>query len=501
MPSDFTLQNTSPAINAGTNSIWTGINNIVDYIGNLITNGSGAIVASGGTVDVGAYEFQDSTAPTTTANINTGTYNAVQSVTLTCSDGAGVGCDKTYYTLDNSTPTTGSTQYSSPISISTTTTLKFFSKDLNGNSESIKTKTYTIDTTPPDTVITTQPDSVINTSNTNFNFEADETSTFQCKLDSEAYATCTSPKSYTGLAEGSHTFSVKATDTATNEDVTPAEFTFVVDTQAPTLSNISPNDTVFPAATTSTSLTLNTSENAACRYAATSGVAYDTMTLFDNTNANIHSTLVTNLSPGVAYDFYIKCKDSINESSEGHLTFSVAAAATGTITEKVKLQIDRDVNKFKDTIKIASTKFKLKSQDQNLANGTVKVYKGGKLWKTISADASGAWSSTLKLGKSTSEKIKVMFYDVFGTLIGDQSAKVKVDSEDPKFTKFITPYYSTRKGDILYWEATDNVKVKTVKNAKFTVPQDTLNGTYEIIVKAYDAVGNSATKKTWVKVR
>ena len=454
----------------------------------------------------------DNTAPTTTANINAGLYNTTQNVLLTCDDGSGVGCDKTYYTIDGNDPTTGSTQYSTPINISVTTTLKYFSQDKNGNSESVQTKTYTIDTTPPNTTITTQPDSVINTSNANFTFEADENSTFQCKIDSDNYSTCASPKSYTGLVEGSHTFSVKATDTATNEDATPAEFTFVVDTQIPTLSNLSPNGTILPAATTSANLILNTSEQATCKYAATSGVAYDAMTLFDNTNADTHSTLVTNLSPGVVYDFYIKCKDTINESSEGHLSFSVAAAATGTITEKVKLQIDRDVNKFKDTIKIASTKFKLKSQDQNLANGNVEIYKEGKLWKTVSADASGAWSSTLKLGKNASEKIKILFYDVFGNLIGNQSAKVKVDSEDPKFIKFITPFYATGKGSTLYWEAKDNQaidhykvtfngKTKNVKNARFAVPASTPNGTYQIVVKAYDKVGNSAAKKTWVRIR
>ncbi len=454
----------------------------------------------------------DNNAPTTTANVNTGLYNSTQNITLSCDDGSGVGCDKTYYTIDGNDPTTGSTQYSSPISIAVTTTLKFFSTDKFGNTESIKTKTYTIDTTPPDTVITTQPDSVINSSNANFNFEADETSTFQCKLDSEAYATCTSPKSYTGLAEGSHTFFVKATDTATNEDSTPAEYTFAVDTQIPTLSDLSPNGTMFPVSTTSVNLTMSTSENAICRYATTSGTAYGAMTIFDTTNSTSHSTLVTGLNPGTTYDYYVRCKDAVNESAESHLSFSVAPLEATTTIEKIKIQVNRETNKFKDTINIASTKFKLKSQDQNLANGNVEIYKGGKLWKTVSADASGAWSSTLKFGKDTSQKIKVMFYDVFGTLIGDQSATVKVDSEDPKFTAFITPYYSIRKGDILYWEAKDNVKadhfkvtfngkVKTVKNARFTVPQDTPNGTYEITVKVYDAVGNSATKKTWVRVR
>jgi hypothetical protein len=67
-----------------------------------------------------------------------------QTVTLTCSDNGGSGCDKTYYTTDGTDPTTSSSQYSAPISISTTTILKFFSTDLDSNTESVRTETYTI---------------------------------------------------------------------------------------------------------------------------------------------------------------------------------------------------------------------------------------------------------------------------------------------------------------------------------------------------------------------
>ena len=86
----------------------------------------------------------DATPPTTTASPTGGTYNSAQSVTLTCSDGTGSGCDKIYYTTDGTTPTTSSPVYSSPINISVTTTLKFFGKDLAGNSEAVRTETYTI---------------------------------------------------------------------------------------------------------------------------------------------------------------------------------------------------------------------------------------------------------------------------------------------------------------------------------------------------------------------
>ncbi|MFN8440673.1 MAG: LamG-like jellyroll fold domain-containing protein [Caldilineaceae bacterium] len=51
---------------------------------------------------------------------------------------------------------------------------------------------------------------------------------FVCRLDSATFAPCTSPKTYTSLADGSHTFQVQAVDSAGNVDATPASYTWVV---------------------------------------------------------------------------------------------------------------------------------------------------------------------------------------------------------------------------------------------------------------------------------
>ncbi|EKE19294.1 MAG: hypothetical protein ACD_9C00057G0001, partial [uncultured bacterium] len=150
----------------------------------------------------------DNTAPTTTADIDTGLFNSTQNITLTCSDGSGVGCDETYYTINGNDPTTSSTPYSGSINISSTTTLKFFSTDLNGNAETFQTKTYTIDITSPNTTIDTTPNANTNSTSANFTFHASEAATFQCKLDTGSFSSCTTPKNYTSLAEGAHTFYV-----------------------------------------------------------------------------------------------------------------------------------------------------------------------------------------------------------------------------------------------------------------------------------------------------
>src|SRR3989338_5380277 len=76
-----------------------------------------------------------------------------------------------------------------------------------------------------------------NSTSASFSFTSTETgSTFQCQMDSGGYSACTSPKSYTALTAGSHTFYVKATDTAGNTDSTPASYTWTIDTTAPNTS-------------------------------------------------------------------------------------------------------------------------------------------------------------------------------------------------------------------------------------------------------------------------
>jgi hypothetical protein len=57
--SDFHLQSGSPAKYGGDNSVWQGIPNIKDYDGVPITDTSGNIVAPGGTVSCGAYEYNE----------------------------------------------------------------------------------------------------------------------------------------------------------------------------------------------------------------------------------------------------------------------------------------------------------------------------------------------------------------------------------------------------------------------------------------------------------
>jgi hypothetical protein len=87
--------------------------------------------------------------------------------------------------------------------------------------------TYCPDSTSPQTTLTAQPSDGTSTS-ASFSFTADEPSTFECSLDSAAFASCTSPKAYSGLTVGGHVFSVRAKDAAGNVDSTPATASWTI---------------------------------------------------------------------------------------------------------------------------------------------------------------------------------------------------------------------------------------------------------------------------------
>ena len=98
------------------------------------------------------------------------------------------------------------------------------------------------DRTAPQTTITAQPAATTTSTSASFSFSSSEASSFECKLDAAAFASCVSPKSYSSLSVGSHTFQVRAKDRSGNVDATPASYTWQVTAPSPT-----PTPTPTPA--------------------------------------------------------------------------------------------------------------------------------------------------------------------------------------------------------------------------------------------------------------
>jgi hypothetical protein len=107
----------------------------------------------------------------------------------------------------------------------------------NGGAESDPTpatRSFVVDTTPPETTITQGPadGAVVESDAPAFGWASSEApSTFACVADGVALASCDRLFA-TGVGEGPHSFTVAATDAAGNTDPTPARRSFTVKLRA-----------------------------------------------------------------------------------------------------------------------------------------------------------------------------------------------------------------------------------------------------------------------------
>ena len=85
------------------------------------------------------------------------------------------------------------------------------------------------DATDPETQIDSGPAGPTSDATPTFTFSSNEGgSTFECRVDSAPFASCTSPHTTGVLAGGPHTFEVRATDPAGHTDQSPASRSFTV---------------------------------------------------------------------------------------------------------------------------------------------------------------------------------------------------------------------------------------------------------------------------------
>jgi hypothetical protein len=138
-------------------------------------------------------------------------------------------------------------------------TFAVYATDAAGNADSTPaSRTWTVDTMAPDTSIDSGPSGAVASTDATFTFSCtDATCTYSCRIDGGSYAACTSPKSYSGLAQDSHTFDVYATDSVGNPDATPASRTWTADTMAPETTATGPSLTP----STSVKITFTSSES------------------------------------------------------------------------------------------------------------------------------------------------------------------------------------------------------------------------------------------------
>ncbi|MFC1615153.1 chitobiase/beta-hexosaminidase C-terminal domain-containing protein, partial [Patescibacteria group bacterium] len=211
-----------------------------------------AMDENGNLSNLASFDSVDIIAPTTSASPLGGTHTGTQSVTLSPNETA-----TTYYTIDGSTPTTGSDIYSSAIIISVNTTLKYFSVDTAGNTETVKTESYTITVDAIDPITTSDPLGATFTSTQTVTLTPNESATTYYTIDGSTPTTGSTVYTTALTISADTTLKYFSVDTAGNTEtvktetytIIPSSTTFNITDKVQTTSNLSVRATATASGT------------------------------------------------------------------------------------------------------------------------------------------------------------------------------------------------------------------------------------------------------------
>ena len=87
------------------------------------------------------------------------------------------------------------------------------------------------DRIPPETWIVSSPPDLSTSSHAVFEFDCSEDAcSFECQVNSGGWSACSSPREYTGMPDGTHTFEVRAIDIEGNIDESPVAYAWTIET-------------------------------------------------------------------------------------------------------------------------------------------------------------------------------------------------------------------------------------------------------------------------------
>ncbi|HTU14840.1 MAG TPA: Ig-like domain-containing protein [Solirubrobacterales bacterium] len=367
----------------------------------------------------------DTTAPSTSVN---GTVPARTNQSIALTFGSSENDSTFKCSIDEGNFEPCSTPYSSPVLNDGTHTLDVVAIDRAGNTDpSPVRRTWVTDTVAPVTSIEDGPaaGSLLNTSAADFEFEASETSTLQCKMDDQSWRDCDSvtEHSYRGLADGGHTFSVRATDLAGNLESGPPSRSWDIDTKAPVVGiDDGPAGTVKSAAA---SFKFSSSEAGVVFECKVDGNAFD-----DCSSPNA----ISGLSDG-SHTFTVRAVDQAGNASEH------PAQRSWTVdTSPVKPPVEKPGPEPETTCNLLSTEAKCSAPVVTAVMKKIgkkpgknaSVVAGVDAGKTALSSVSFALNSKAKLSLSKKAKSKVIARVAFRKADGTSS---QVSLRVPKKTK------------------------------------------------------------------
>ncbi|TGM63628.1 chitobiase [Leptospira meyeri] len=179
---------------------------------------------------------RDDTAPVVTADPGAGNYGVATSVSLSCSDTGGAGCDQIAYAVQaGSAPsnpaiqgTTGTvssgTLYTSAISMTdgAVTYTKFVARDKAGNVSGVNTANYTVDTQVATITVNSHTAAINGSSNVSISWQSSKAGSYQIRLGG---STCANGTALTNTGNNANVSGNAATTTDITSTIANSYFT------------------------------------------------------------------------------------------------------------------------------------------------------------------------------------------------------------------------------------------------------------------------------------
>ncbi|MCW7471561.1 chitobiase/beta-hexosaminidase C-terminal domain-containing protein [Leptospira kanakyensis] len=200
------------------------------------------VTGSNGLVGFVSFSLQrDDTAPVVSTSPSAGNYSSATSVTASCTDVGGSGCEKIAYTTQaGSAPSnpgiqgptgniTNGVLYSSAIDMSdaSVTYTKFVARDNAGNLSSIHSQTFTVDTQVATITVNSFTSAINGSSNVNLNWQSSKVGTYQIRIGGSSCSTGTELTNGSGNSNvsGSALVATDISSTITNTHFSEGENT------------------------------------------------------------------------------------------------------------------------------------------------------------------------------------------------------------------------------------------------------------------------------------
>ena len=306
------------------------------HIAPYATNGDIGATAHFGPIKI------DTTAPSALSiTPDGGSYSETQSVSMSATDANNYTI---YYTTDDSTPSaTNGNTYTSAITVAASKTVKAIAIDSAGNSSTVKSSAFTINTTTnvaqfgneinAGSTVATNSDGNSDTVKRTVSVEGSAVTHYKYKIDTASFSAQTLKATaidVSSLSDGQHTISIIGYDGSTwQADSAATTLTFTVDNTAPSAVSFSTaSGTTITSNTTVTISSLNSNNI----YYTTDGSDPDNTSTNSSTISFTSSSTDTTLK-AIAYD------TAGNKTSIAQAVYTVNIPTTTTTTVVVKTQL------------------------------------------------------------------------------------------------------------------------------------------------------------------